>query len=251
MSLNDDELLHYSRHILLNEIDLAGQEALSRAKVLLIGAGGLGSAAALYLAGSGVGHLSIADGDVVDASNLQRQIIHRYANIRQNKALSAVQAARALNPHIQPTAITENLSGQALDEAILQHDVIIDASDNFATRYAINRACVSHRKPLVSGAAIQFSGLLATFDLRQHNSPCYHCLFPETNDTTETRCSQNGVFSPLVGIIGYSQAAEAIKLIVGAGQTLNGRLLRLDALNMRWTESKLTRDPQCGVCGTA
>jgi adenylyltransferase/sulfurtransferase len=246
--VNDSELLRYSRHILLNEIDVTGQQALIQARVLIIGAGGLGSAAALYLAGSGIGHISIADGDTVDLSNLQRQVIHNQASLGQNKALSATQAAKALNPHPQIFAIPIRLQGQALDDAIAHHDIIVDCCDNFTTRYAINRACVRHAKPLVSGAAIQFDGLLTTFDRRIRDSPCYHCLFPETSAPENNTCSQNGVFAPLVGIIGASQAAEAIKLITSAGRSLHARLLRLDGLNMVWHESRLVRDPHCEVC---
>lgn len=246
--MNDAELLRYSRHVLLNDIGIAGQQAILDARILIIGAGGLGSPVALYLAASGVGNLTICDDDHVDSSNLQRQIIHRNDAIGQNKATSAAATLTALNPLIRINTIIQRLTGDALNQAIATHDVIIDASDNFATRHAINRACVQFQKPLVSGAAVRFDGQVSVFDLRQADSPCYHCLYPEGTDADEVRCAENGVFSPLVGIIGATQAAEALKLISGAGTTLNGRLLLLDALDMQWRSIKLKRDPACAVC---
>ena len=246
--MTDADLLRYSRHILLDEIGIAGQQAIRNAHVLIIGAGGLGSPVALYLAASGVGHLTICDGDRVDSSNLQRQIIHRYDAIGQNKADSAALSLAALNPDVSVTTIPHYLSDDALFETIAAHQIIIDASDNFATRYAINRACVQHRKALVSGAAIRFSGQIAVFDLSQDDSPCYQCLYPESNSSDATSCSQSGVFSPLVGIIGATQAAEALKLITAIGTTLNSRLLLLDALDMQWRSINLHRDPGCAVC---
>lgn len=246
--MNDAELLRYSRHVLLNEIGIAGQQAILDARILIIGAGGLGSPVALYLAASGVGNLTICDDDQVDSSNLQRQIIHRNDAIGQNKATSAAATLAALNPLICINTITQRLAGDALNQAIATHDVIIDASDNFATRHAINRACVQFQKPLVSGAVVRFDGQVSVFDLRQADSPCYHCLYPEGTDADEVRCAENGVFSPLVGIIGATQAAEALKLISSAGTTLNGRLLLLDALDMQWRSIKLKRDPACAVC---
>ena len=246
--MNDAELLRYSRHVLLNDIGIAGQQAILDARILIIGAGGLGSPVALYLAASGVGNLTICDDDHVDSSNLQRQIIHRNDAIGQNKATSAAATLAALNPLIRINTIIQRLTGDALNQAIDAHDVIIDASDNFATRHAINRACVQFQKPLVSGAAVRFDGQVSVFDLRQADSPCYHCLYPEGTDADEVRCAENGVFSPLVGIIGATQAAEALKLISGAGTTLNGRLLLLDALDMQWRSIKLKRDPACAVC---
>ena len=246
--MNDAELLRYSRHILLDEIGIAGQQAIREARVLIIGAGGLGSPVALYLAASGVGNLTICDGDSVDSSNLQRQIIHSNAAVGKNKAKSAALSLAALNPAVCVTTIPRYLSDEALHEAIAAHQIIIDASDNFATRYAVNRACVQHRKALVAGAAIRFSGQISVFDLRQKDSPCYHCLYPESNASDATSCAQSGVFSPLVGIIGASQAAEALKLITGIGTTLNGRLLLLDALDMQWRSIGLHRDPHCAVC---
>jgi molybdopterin-synthase adenylyltransferase len=246
--MQDADLLRYSRHILLNDIGIAGQQAILDARVLIIGAGGLGSPVALYLAASGVGHISIADDDSVDTSNLQRQIMHDDAAVGQNKALSAAAGIRRLNPHVLIIPITERLSGSALDEQVAAHDIIVDASDNFATRHAINRACVAHRKPLVSGAAVRFDGQITVFDLRHADSPCYHCLYPESSEADEIRCAENGVFSPLVGIIGATQAAETLKLITGAGLTLQGRLLLLDALDMQWRSIRLKRDPNCPIC---
>ena len=247
--MQDVDLLRYSRHILLHDIGIAGQQAICDARVLIIGAGGLGSPIALYLAASGVGHISIADDDSVDSSNLQRQIIHHNDSVGQNKANSAVASIRQLNPHIHVDAIAVRLSGDALMQQVAAHDIIIDASDNFATRHAINRACVAHKKPLVSGAAVRFDGQVTIFDLRLSESPCYHCLYPDNGAEDEVRCAENGVFSPLVGIIGATQAAEALKLITGAGLTLNGRLLLLDALDMQWRCIKLKRDLHCAVCG--
>lgn len=249
--MQDDDLLRYSRHILLNEIGIAGQQAIINASALIIGAGGLGSPVALYLAASGVGQITIADDDTVDVSNLQRQIMHHQASVGLHKVDSAAESMHQLNPQVRINAISERLSGDALNQQIAQHDVIIDASDNFATRHAINRACVTYRKPLVSGAAVRFDGQISVFDLRRADSPCYHCLYPENNEADEIRCAENGVFSPLVGIIGATQAAEALKLICGAGHTLNGRLLLLEALDMQWRSIKLKRDPDCPVCSPA
>ncbi len=246
--MDDAQLLHYSRHILLEGFDLSGQERLLSSRMLLVGAGGLGSAAALYLAAAGVGHLTIADADVVEASNLQRQIIHRYTMLGSNKAVSAVSAARAINPWIELVALPERLAAERLTALASEHDVIIDASDNFTTRHDINRACVQLRKPLVSGAAIRYTGQLATFDLRDPDSPCYHCLFADTGAGDDTRCSETGVFGPLVGIIGAAQAAEAIKLVTGIGHPLCGRLLQLEIRDMQWRESQFSRDPHCPVC---
>lgn len=247
--MNDQELLRYSRHILLDDIGVAGQQALLDANILIVGAGGLGSAVAMYLAASGVGHLSISDGDTVDSSNLQRQIVHRNDAIGRNKAESAAQTLAALNPAVVVTPITGYLSGPALERAAASHQIVIDASDNFRTRHEINRACVQHRKALVSGAAIRFSGQISVFDLRSSDSPCYQCLFPDTGIEEETNCASSGVFSPLVGIIGATQAAEALKLAAGIGAPLTGRLLLLNALNMEWRSISLRRDPHCAVCG--
>lgn len=246
--MHDDQLLRYSRHILLNEIGLEGQEKLLAARVLLIGAGGLGSPIALYLSAAGVGRLTICDHDFVDLTNLQRQIAHQTGAIGQNKAESAAHAARAINPTVAITALAQRVDDTVLASQVAQTDVVIDASDNFATRHAVNRACVAQRKPLVSGAAVRFDGQVAVFDLRQDAAPCYHCLFPEGGEADEMRCAENGVFAPLVGIIGCTQAAEAIKLLVGCGTSLSGKLLLLDSLAMSWRTLRLQRDPACAVC---
>lgn len=246
--MNDAQLLRYSRHILLPQVDIEGQEKLLASHALIIGAGGLGSPVALYLAASGVGRITIADGDVVDLTNLQRQIAHQNSAIGSNKALSARRTMSTLNPEILINALHQRLSDADLLRLTAEADVVIDASDNFATRHAINRACVANKKPLVSGAAVRFDGQVTVFDLRDNNSPCYHCLFPEVEGADEVRCAENGVFSPLVGMIGTTQAAEALKLLMGIGQPLNGRLLLLDALAMEWRSIKLAKDQACPVC---
>ena len=246
--MNDAQLLRYSRHILLPQVDIAGQEKLLSSHALIIGAGGLGSPIALYLAASGVGRITIADGDVVDLTNLQRQVAHQNSAIGTNKALSARRSMAALNPEILVNALHQRLADTDLLRLTAEVDVVIDASDNFATRHAINRACVANKKPLVSGAAVRFDGQVTVFDLREKDSPCYHCLFPEVEGADEIRCAENGVFSPLVGMIGTTQAAEALKLLMGIGQSLNGRLLLLDALAMEWRSIRLAKDQACAVC---
>ena len=246
--MNDNQLLRYGRHILLPQVGIEGQEKLLAAHALLIGAGGLGSPAALYLAASGVGRITICDGDSVELSNLQRQIVHATAAIGVNKAISAQRTLAAINPEVQVVAIPHRISAEALAPLVAEADVVLDASDSFATRHAVNRACVAHRKPLVSGAAIRFDGQVAVFDFRLSASPCYHCLFPETTAGDEERCATMGVFAPLVGIIGSVQAAEALKILGGVGQSLNGRLLLLDGLQMEWRSIKLAQDPACPVC---
>jgi molybdopterin-synthase adenylyltransferase len=246
--MNDDQLLRYSRHILLPEIDVHGQEKLLAARALVIGAGGLGSPAALYLAAAGVGHLDLADGDDVDLTNLQRQILHTQNSVGRSKVESGREALARINPETQVELLHERLAGAALDAAVARADVVLDCSDNFATRHAINRACVAHRKPLVSGAAIRFDAQISVYDLRRDDSPCYNCLFPEEGETEELRCAVMGVFAPLTGIIGTMQAAEALKLVVGIGESLCGRLLLLDAASMNWRSIKLARDPDCRVC---
>lgn len=247
--MNDEQLLRYSRHILLPEIGIEGQQRLLDAHVLMIGAGGLGSAAALYLASAGVGTLTICDGDIVDLTNLQRQIVHREAAVGRPKVESARETLLAINPHINIHAIQERVDGARLSQLLAAVDIVLDGSDNFATRHAVNRACVAAGKPLVSGAGIRFDGQLAVFDLRNTQSPCYACLFPEVGETEEMRCAVMGVFAPLVGIIGAMQAAETLKILSGAGKSLNGRLLLLDALTMDLRIVKLQRDPGCAVCG--
>ncbi len=246
--MDDEQLLRYSRHILLPEIGIEGQQRLLDAHVLLIGAGGLGSPVALYLASAGVGTLSICDDDAVDLTNLQRQIVHREDAVGTPKVASARATLLSINPRVTINAIAERVAGARLDALVASVDVVVDGSDNFATRHAVNRACVAARKPLVSGAGVRFDGQLAVFDLRAADSPCYACLFPESGEDEEMRCAVMGVFAPLVGIIGAMQAAETLKLIVRTGDTLTGRLLLLDALNMDVRTVRLQRDPGCAVC---
>ena len=246
--MNDDQLLRYSRHILLPEIGVAGQEKLLAASALIIGAGGLGSPAALYLAAAGVGTITLADGDSVDLTNLQRQILHTTESIGRSKAASGREALRKINPEVKVVPLQERLHAEGLDPLVASSSVVLDCSDNFATRHAVNRVCVRHRKPLVSGAAVRFDGQVSVFDLRDDLSPCYQCLFPENAELEEVRCAVMGVFAPLTGIIGAVQAAEALKLLAGAGETLKGRLLILDALAMQWRTVKLAKDPACTVC---
>lgn len=251
MELNDTLLLRYSRHILLPDVGVDGQARISGASVLIVGAGGLGCPAALYLGASGVGRLFVADGDTVDLTNLQRQIGHATAAIGENKADSLARSVRAINPEIEVQPIREALSGEALHEAVAAVDLVVDASDNFATRHAVNRACVQLGKPLVSGAAIGFSGQLAVFDTRRAHTPCYHCLFPDQAGEPEMRCAEAGVFSPLVGVIGAMQAMEALKYLAQVGELLIGRLLLWDGLQAEARVMKVPHDPACPVCGQA
>lgn len=246
--MNDGQLLRYSRHILLPQIGIEGQEKLLNSRALIVGAGGLGSPAALYLASAGVGKLTICDGDSVDLTNLQRQIIHNTARIGTNKAVSARETVAAINPEVTVTTVEMRVSEQELAELAEDADVVLDASDNFATRHAVNRVCAKLKKPLVSGAAVRFDGQVAVFDLRRPDSPCYHCLFPEHAEQEDERCATLGVFAPLVGIVGSVQAAEALKLLAGVGVSLSGRLLLLDGLSMEWRSIRLTKDPACPVC---
>jgi len=246
--MNDRQLLRYARHILLDEFGIEGQERLLAARVLIVGAGGLGSPAAYYLASAGVGHLVLADDDEVELSNLQRQILHTNDRIGQAKAESGKQALLQLNPDIRVDALVARLTGQALDQQVRQADLVLDCCDNFQTRHAVNRACVLHGKPLVSGAAIRFAGQVSVFDLRRGDAPCYHCLFPEADDVEELRCATTGVLGPLVGMVGSMQAAEAIKLLAGMGESMVGRMLCLDALSMQWQTIRFKRDPACLVC---
>jgi adenylyltransferase/sulfurtransferase len=247
--MNDDQLLRYSRHILLDEIGIEGQTKIIGAHALVIGAGGLGSPAAVYLASAGVGRITLADGDTVDLTNLQRQILHLRERVGQLKAISGQTALAQINPDVAVVPIAERLAGERLGELVAAADVVLDCCDNFATRHAVNRACVRHRVPLVSGAAIRFSGQLSVFDPRRDNSPCYHCLFPEGEEVEETRCAVMGVFAPLTGIIGAMQAAEALKVISGAGEPAVGRLLLFDCLTLQWRSVNFGKDPQCAVCG--
>lgn len=248
--LNDQQLLRYARHILLDELGIEGQEKLQAARVLIVGAGGLGSPVACYLAASGVGHITLADHDHVELSNLQRQILHTTDRVGVSKAESGKTMLGQLNPEVHVHALVEKLSGQTLSEHVAQADLVLDCCDNFATRHAVNRACVEHRKPLVSGAAIRFSGQVSVYNLADDDSPCYHCLFPESDQVTELRCATTGVLAPLVGIIGSIQAAEALKVLVGMGEPLQGRLLCLEALSMQWQTVNFRRDPQCPVCSS-
>ncbi len=246
--MDDAQLLRYSRHILLEGFDLEGQERLQRARVLVVGAGGLGCPAAMYLAASGVGSIVLADDDVVDASNLQRQIGHGTADIGRAKVLSLSATLQDINPALRLDAVQQRLQGEQLLVHVAAADVVLDCSDNFTTRLAINRACVAHRKPLVSGAAIRAEGQVAVFNLNA-GSPCYACLYGEDNPEENLTCSESGVLAPLVGIIGAMQAAEAVKILAGYGEPLDERLLLLDARVMEWRSLALRRDPHCAVCG--
>jgi molybdopterin-synthase adenylyltransferase len=250
VELNDAELLRYSRHILLDEIGIEGQQRIRNSRVLVIGAGGLGSPAAYYLASAGVARITLADPDTVDLTNLQRQILHTNDRIGQAKALSGQIQLHAINPEVEIIPLIEKLSDARLAELVPQHDVVLDCSDNFVTRHAVNRACVAAKVPLVSGAAIRMDGQLAVFDPRGSDSPCYHCLFPEGEDIEEVRCAVMGVFAPLTGIIGTMQAAEALKLLAATGTSMAGRLLLLDVRSMAINEIRVPRDPHCAVCGT-
>lgn len=247
--MTDDDLLRYSRHILLNEVGVEGQERITGAHVLIIGAGGLGSPVALYLGSAGVGHITVVDGDTVDMTNLQRQVAHTVDRVGSPKVSSIQIAIAAINPGVQVTTIQKRADAALLDELVAQADVVLDCCDNFNTRHAINAACVAHQKPLVSGAAIRFDGQITVYDPRDATSPCYACVFPPEATFEETRCATMGVFAPLVGIIGTIQAAEALKLISGAGRPLTGRLLMLDGRSMEFTEVRVGRNPLCTVCG--
>jgi molybdopterin/thiamine biosynthesis adenylyltransferase len=248
--LNDQQLLRYSRHILLDEVGVEGQERLRAAHVLIVGAGGLGCPAALYLAASGVGKLTLADPDKVDLTNLQRQILYRTDSIGAPKVEAARDALSALNPDVKIFPLQKKLETKELQSLLADVDVVLDCSDNFATRHALNRACVRQKKPLVSGAAIRFDAQVMVFDLREETSPCYACVFPEDGAIEEVQCSTMGVFAPLTGAVGALQAMEAAKLLCGAGATLNGRLLLLDAKQSEWRTVRVKRDPACGVCAT-
>lgn len=247
--MNDSQLLRYSRHILLDELGIEGQEKLLASHALIVGAGGLGSPVALYLGSAGVGRLTVVDHDRVDATNLQRQIAHKLSGVGQFKAESIRQAIADINPDVHVTTVTTRADDALLDALVAEADVVLDCTDNFATRHAINRAAVKHCKPLVSGAAIRFDGQVSVYDRRDALSPCYACVFPESDQFEETRCATMGVFAPLVGIIGSVQAAEALKLLCGVGQPLTGRLLMLDGRSMSWTEVKMPRNTACSVCG--
>ena len=248
--MQDDELLRYSRHILLQEIGIEGQTRITQARALVVGAGGLGSAAAMYLAAAGLGHITVVDHDSVDLTNLQRQIAHRTDTVGQPKVQSLRATLHALNPLVEVTPLAGRADAAMLERLVAQTDVVLDCCDNFSTRQAVNAACVQHRVPLVSGAAIQFDGQISVYDVRQEATPCYACAFPPTATFEEARCSTMGVFAPLVGIIGTMQAAEALKLISGVGRSLAGRLQMLDGRAMEWTEVRMARNPHCPVCAT-
>ncbi len=247
--MNDNQLLRYSRHILLDDIGIEGQEKLLRAHALVIGAGGLGSPAAYYLASAGIGKITLVDNDSVDLTNLQRQILHTTERVGLPKVQSGKQTLTQINPEIEITALKERAEGTRLAELVQQATVVLDCSDNFTTRHAVNQACVHHKVPLVSGAAIRFDGQISVFDPRHDDAPCYACLFPPQRQSEEELCSTMGVFAPLVGIIGTMQAAEALKVVTGIGQTLTGRLLLLDARSMEWSCIRITRNAACCVCG--
>ncbi|MDT8363152.1 MAG: HesA/MoeB/ThiF family protein [Nitrosomonas sp.] len=247
--MNDQQLLRYSRHLLLPEIDILGQEKLAQSSVLVVGAGGLGSPAALYLAAGGIGRLLICDHDRVDLTNLQRQVLHDTASIGKLKVDSAKKTLRRINPEIQVIALADHATTDVLDQQLATVEAVVDASDNFLTRHLINQACLKHRKPLISGAVVRFEGQITLFDLRYAGNPCYHCLFPMTGDSDDPGCAAMGVFSPLAGIIGCMQAAETIKVLLGIGETLNGRLLLVNGLTMRMRSLNLSKDPLCPACG--
>ncbi|MBQ1764869.1 MAG: HesA/MoeB/ThiF family protein [Aquincola sp.] len=247
--MNDDQLLRYSRHILLDDIGIEGQQRLLQAHALVVGAGGLGSPLLLYLATAGVGRITVVDDDTVDLTNLQRQIVHDMARVGMPKAASAAEAMGRINPEVQVRPVLQRAGPAQLSALVAEADVVLDCSDNFATRQAVNAACVAHRKPLVAGAAIGFDGQLTVVDPRRPESPCYACVFPPDSPPEEVRCATMGVFAPLVGIIGSLQAAEALKLLVGVGTSLAGRLQMLDARRMEWSEIRVGRQAGCSVCG--
>jgi molybdopterin/thiamine biosynthesis adenylyltransferase len=246
--MNDDQLLRYSRHILLDEIGVEGQQKLLGAHAVVIGAGGLGSPVALYLGTAGVGRLTLVDHDTVDLTNLQRQIAHNLERVGTPKAESAARSIAAINPDVQVRALVRRAEPEDLDALVAHADVVLDCSDNFATRQAVNAACVARRTPLVAGAAIGFDGQISVYDARHDEAPCYACVFPPDATFEEVRCATMGVFAPLVGIIGTMQASEALRLITGVGRSLAGRLQMLDGRSMEWTEIRVARNPACPVC---
>jgi adenylyltransferase/sulfurtransferase len=245
--MDDEQLLRYSRQILLPQVDVAGQDTLLASRALVIGAGGLGSPAAIYLAAAGVGHLAIADHDRVELSNLQRQILHHLSDLGRPKVASATDTLASLNPDVRVTAIAQRLQGESLEQEVALADVVLDCSDNFDTRFAVNAACVAHRTPLVSGAAVRLEGQIAVFLPGRDDSPCYACLYQAGEQEYQT-CSENGVLSPIVGIIGSLQALEALKVLLAFGETLCGRLVVFDGAVHEWRTLKLPRDPHCPVC---
>ncbi|QYF94999.1 molybdopterin-synthase adenylyltransferase MoeB [Massilia sp. PAMC28688] len=249
--MNDAQLLRYSRHILLDEIGIEGQERLLAASALIIGAGGLGSPAAMYLASAGVGRIVLVDDDEVDLTNLQRQIMHTSARVGQPKVESGREALLQINPDIEVLALRERVAGERLAQLVAEATVVLDCCDNFATRHAVNRACVAAGVPLVSGAAIRFDGQISVFDPRLPGAPCYNCLFPDDQSFQDAACSTMGVFAPLVGVIGAMQAAEALKIIMAVGTPLAGRLLLLDGRAMEWTSIGVARNDSCAVCAAS
>lgn len=247
--MNDQQLLRYSRHILLPPIGIEGQQKLLSARVLVVGVGGLGSPVAMYLAASGVGHLTLADPDTVELTNLQRQIVHTTDTLGVAKVESARRALSALNPDVRIETLATKLEGDALQRAVQAADVVVDGSDNFATRFAVNRACVVAKKPLVSGAVVRFEGQVSVFRADQAGGPCYECLYRDTGNNEGELCSQFGVLAPAAGLIGSIQAAETLKLLLGIGETLTGRLLAVDVMTMEFRTLTLRKDPACPVCG--
>jgi len=248
--MDDRQLLRYSRHILLDELGMDAQARFAAAQALVVGAGGLGNPAAQFLASAGIGTVTLVDADVVDLTNLQRQILFSMDDVGTPKVAAAARRLAAINPEVRVVQAAQRVGATELAALVAAADVVLDCTDNFATRHAINRACVAARKPLVSGAAIRFDGQISVFDARDPAAPCYHCLFGEGEDLEETRCATMGVFAPLVGIVGATQAAEALKLVAGVGRPLAGRLLLIDALAMEWREVRVPRDPACPVCSS-
>ncbi|MDL2283641.1 HesA/MoeB/ThiF family protein [Oxalobacter sp. OttesenSCG-928-P03] len=247
--MNEQQSERYSRHILLNELGMAGQEKILAAHALVIGAGGLGSPACYYLASGGIGKITLVDDDTVDLSNLQRQILHTTDRIGESKALSGKKTLAGINPDITVTALNERPDESRLNELVADATVVLDCSDNFATRHTINRVCVANRRALVSGAALRFDGQISVYDMRQSDAPCYSCLFSADQPFEDMKAAQHGVFAPVVGIIGTMQAAEALKLVAGIGESLAGSLLILDGLKMTWARMRLEKNPDCPVCG--
>ena len=246
--MNDNQLLRYSRQIMLPQVDIEGQQKLLAANVLIVGAGGLGSPASIYLAASGVGNITIYDNDVVDLSNLQRQITHHTPDIGTDKVISTRQTLNRLNPDIKIRTVKQRLEGEQLELEVTLADVVLDCSDNFSTRFAVNKACVKHQTPLVSGAAIRFEGQVTVFTPGKNDSPCYNCLYNSDGEELQN-CATNGVIAPITGIVGSIQALEAMKLIMDIGETLTGRLLLLDGLTMEWNAMNLRKNPNCPTCG--
>lgn len=247
--MTDQQLLRYSRQIMLPQIDMVGQQKIMDASALIIGAGGLGSPASMYLAAAGIGQITIYDNDEVELSNLQRQIAHHTDDIGTDKVISTQNTLKKINPEVEVVAVKERLETNSLNQVIKKTDIVLDCSDNFTTRFAVNQACVINKKPLVSGAAIRFEGQVSVFSLGEENSPCYNCLYKDTGEDVQN-CATNGVIAPLTGIIGSIQALEALKIIVNTGQPLIGRLLLLDGLSMQWNEMKLRKNPNCPTCGS-